>query len=164
MTLPLLLSALLATFVSNWSDSASPRFTTDAVVLERAGDPILRGAPIGNSPVVKLSDVISRPSEFAGRTVIIEGSIRAVCQKKGCWMEITSGEAALRMTFKDYGFFVPKDSKGKVVRAEGLVQVKTLTKADADHLAAEGASIKRNEDGTATEVGFVASGVEIGES
>lgn len=46
-------------------------------------------------------------------------------------------------------------------RAEGVTEIKTLSKAEADHLAGEGATLKRNEDGTADEVSFVATGVEL---
>jgi hypothetical protein len=67
----------------------------------------------------------------------------------------------VRVTFKDYGFFVPLDSKGAKVRAEGIAEVKTLSKKEADHLEEEGAKLLRNEDGTAREVSFVASGVEL---
>ena len=73
-----------------------------------------------------------------------------------------AGKPGMRVTFKDYGFFVPTDSKGMKARAEGVVEVKTLTKAQADHLEHEdGAKLTRNADGTAREVAFVASGVEL---
>ena len=160
--LPQLLRALLLAGISGASihdhRGADPIGTMPRY---RADEPILRGEAIGSSPVVALREVIRNPARYAGRTVIIEGRIRGVCQKKGCWMEISGRGGGLRVTFKDYGFFVPKDSKGKRVRAEGIVEVKTLSKADADHLAGEGARIRRNRDGTATEIGFVASGVEI---
>lgn len=67
----------------------------------------------------------------------------------------------VRVTFKDYGFFVPMDAAGYMVRCEGKVTVGTMSKADADHYEGEGAAIVRNDDGTATEVGFVAYGVEL---
>jgi len=65
------------------------------------------------------------------------------------------------VTFKDYGFFVPTDSKGMQARAEGVVKVKTLSKEEVDHLEGEGAKLNRGADGTAKEVTFVASGVEL---
>lgn len=159
MTIPILLLGIFLGVAGSTSSVSDLRNTT--TLHYRTDDPILRGAPIGASPVVSISDVKQHPERYAGKTVILEGTIEAVCQNKGCWMEITSNGAGLRVTFKNYGFFVPRDSKGKTVRAEGVIEVKTLSKADADHLAGEGASIDRNEDGTATEVGFVASGVEI---
>ena len=47
-------------------------------------------------------------------------------------------------------------------RAEGEFSVKTLSKEEVDHLVKDdGAKIKANADGTAHEVSFVATGVEL---
>jgi hypothetical protein len=46
-------------------------------------------------------------------------------------------------------------------RMEGVVEIKKLSKEDVDHLTGEGAKISRNADGTAREVSFVATGVEL---
>jgi hypothetical protein len=48
-----------------------------------------------------------------------------------------------------------------MVRAEGVFHIKSWSKEEADHLEGEGAKLVRNRDGTATEIGFVASGVEL---
>ena len=65
------------------------------------------------------------------------------------------------MTFKDYGFFVPTDSTGYRARLEGMFETNVFSKGDADHLIAEGVDLLRNPDGSATEVSFVAAGVEL---
>ncbi len=125
---------------------------------------ILRGNKIGTkSPVVALADVIKDPKKYENKKIIVEGTINTVCQKKGCWMEVQPApdSPGVRVTFKDYGFFVPMDAAGYAVRCEGKVKVETLSKEDADHYEAEGAAIVRNDDGTATEIGFVAYGVEL---
>jgi hypothetical protein len=139
------------------SQKASPK------AVEQVYEPLKRGEALGGSPAAALADLIKDPRSFTGKRVIVEGVIARVCSKKGCWMELTpkAGETGLRVTFKDYGFFVPTDSKGMKVKAEGEVSIKVLSKADADHLAAEGANLKRNADGTADETGFIASGVEL---
>jgi hypothetical protein len=124
---------------------------------------IKRGAALGTSPTVSLAELLKDPKPFAEKPVIVEGLIERVCAKKGCWMELVpkTGEAGMRVTFKDYGFFVPTDSKGMKVKAEGQVAFKVLSKADADHLTGEGARLNRNPDGTANEISFVATGVEL---
>ena len=128
-----------------------------------AKDPIKRGAPLGDSPAVALSDVLKDPHRYADKAVLVEGVVERVCTRKGCWIELAPepGAAGVRVTFKDYGFFVPVDAQGMKVKAEGAVVVKELSKEKADHYAEEGARIKRNADGTATEVTFVAAGVEL---
>jgi len=138
--------------------------TTEKTESSEPDKVIKRGNKISNkSPVVTLEDIIKNPEKYEKDKVIIEATIDAVCQKKGCWMELVSGEGeqGIRVTFKDYGFFVPKDAAGLKVRAEGKVKVTTMSKADADHYEEEGAKIVRNADGTSTEIGFVAYGVEL---
>ncbi len=124
---------------------------------------IKRGAPLTGAPVVTLAAILANPQSFANRTVTVEGKIKQCCTRKGCWMELTAPKAAntVRVTFKDYGFFVPTNSKGMRVRAEGKVTVTTLSAEDVAHLNGEGAHIKPSADGTALEVGFVADGVEL---
>lgn len=128
------------------------------------GEVVLRGAPITpDAPTVALQDVLANPGEYAERQVVVEGVIAASCTEKGCWMQLApaEGEGTVRVTFKDYGFFIPLTAKGMKARAEGVAVVKSLTKAHADHLEEEGAKLKRNEDGTVTEISFVANGVEL---
>jgi len=129
----------------------------------KAGEVVMRGAPLGVSPVVPIPKLLEDPDAHVGKKITIQGVAERVCTKKGCWMELSPepGKPGLRVTFKDYGFFVPLDSKGMKVRAEGEIALRELSKEHADHLAAEGARIHRNADGTATEVGFVATGVVL---
>ena len=70
-------------------------------------------------------------------------------------------EGGVRVTF-DHKFAVPKDASEMNFRAEGTLKVKTLSKETVDHLVKEdGAKIKTNPDGTANEVTFLATGVEL---
>ena len=46
----------------------------------------------------------------------VQGTIKEVCSKKGCWMTLDlGGEKDLMVRFKDYGFFMPLDAKGEVI-------------------------------------------------
>jgi hypothetical protein len=129
-----------------------------------AGEIVKRGAAISKDATpVALSDVLANPDKFTKDPVLVEGTIAASCTNKGCWMQLVpeEGKDGVRVTFKDYGFFIPLQAKGMHAKAEGVAVVKKLSKADADHLIAEGAKLKRNEDGTANEVSFVANGVEL---
>jgi hypothetical protein len=125
---------------------------------------VTRGEAIAkDAKVVALADVIAKPADYTKKPVVVEGVVANSCTNKGCWMELRpeNSKTAVRVTFKDYGFFIPLDSKGMKARAEGVTTVKTLSKAEADHLTGEGAELSRNADGSANEVSFVASGVEL---
>jgi hypothetical protein len=131
-----------------------------------AGDVITRGAAVPkDAKAVPLATVLEEPDAYTKDAVVVEGVIAASCSRQGCWMQLapSTEEAArsVRVTFKDYGFFIPLDAKGMKARAEGVTVVKTLSKADADHLEEEGAKLTRREDGTALEVSFIANGVEL---
>ena len=134
-----------------------------ALAGEKDAAVVTAGAAIGNSPMVSLDHVMKYPEKYLGKTVVVTGVAAEVCQKKGCWLRLTGEDAekSIRMTFKDYGFFVPMDAGGMTIRAEGVFEVSTLDKEHAEHLGAEGAKVKLNADGTATELGFVANGVEL---
>ncbi len=131
--------------------------------LSAQGDVITRGAALGQSPVVDLAEALAAVDAYADQTVIVEGSVNRVCQMKGCWMELVpeSHDRGIRVTFKDYAFFVPTDSTGYEARLEGMFETNLFSEEDADHLIAEGVDLTRNPDGTATEVSFVAQGVEL---
>ncbi len=110
--------------------------------------------------------MLEQPEQFAGKSVIVEGEVRRACSRKGCWMELsTSKDAAApgcRVTFKDYGFFVPTDSAGSSARVEAAVEVARLEPSHVAHLEREGATFaKKAADGSAQEVRLVATGVEL---
>lgn len=138
-------------------------FAAYAQVAQDKSEVIRRGEKLTGAEAVKLADLLQSPQKYGERTIAVDGVIERVCTNKGCWMEIApqSGADGMRVTFKNYGFFVPVTSKGLKAKAEGRVVVKTLSREQADHYAGEGAEIKREADGTAREVTFVADGVEL---
>lgn len=145
-------------------DSKHEAAKVETAKIEKDGDVIKRGIALGTeSPAVAFAEVLKEPAKFAGKQVRIEGVVERVCQAEGCWMQIApeSGVAGIRVTFKDHSFFVPKDAKSMKFKAEGEFFVKALDKAQVDHLIEDGAKIERKPDGTADEIRFVATGVEL---
>ena len=112
-----------------------------------------------------LADVLLKPDQFANQTVTVDGQVRKACTRKGCWMELAASEQdgtpGCRVTFKDYGFFVPLDSAGSKARVQGKVEVDTLSASAVRHYEEEGAAFAKAPDGTAREVRIVATGVEL---
>jgi len=128
-----------------------------------AADVVKRGAPVSTSKPVALATVLASPRAYTKDPVVVEGVIEKSCTAQGCWMELApaEGKKSVRVTFEDEKFFIPLTAKGMQARAEGVTKIHTLSKAEADHLAGEGATLTRNEDGTADEVSFIAAGVEL---
>ena len=124
------------------------------------------GEALPKGEFTALAKVLSNPDAYANQSLLVEGTVKSVCTKKGCWMEISASKdaksASCRVTFKDYGFFVPLDSKGATAKLAGKVTVKTLPKSHVDHLQGEGGTVSGiQKDGTAREVTFVANGVQL---
>ncbi|MDZ7291211.1 MAG: DUF4920 domain-containing protein [candidate division KSB1 bacterium] len=72
-----------------------------------------------------------------GKTVAVEGVISDVCTNKGCWLIMTDGKQQLRVQFEGYSFFVPWEAKGKKIKAQGVVKIKTVDEKTAKHWAEE---------------------------
>jgi hypothetical protein len=124
------------------------------------------GEPLTAGASVALADVLKAPDKFAEQSVLVEGEVRRACTRKGCWMELSEAQdpaaPGCRVTFKDYGFFVPTDSAGSKARVQARVESKVLKPALVSHMEEEGAKFAQKEaDGSAREVRLVASGVEL---
>ncbi|QXU41058.1 DUF4920 domain-containing protein [Pedobacter sp. D749] len=95
----------------------------------------------------------------------IEGKVVDVCKKKGCWMtlEMPNGDP-MRVTFKDYAFFMPMDIVGKKVVLDGLAKKQTISVETLRHYA-EDAKKSPEEIAKITdprkELAFEAKGVVI---
>ncbi|MDB4289659.1 DUF4920 domain-containing protein [Flavobacteriaceae bacterium] len=65
----------------------------------------------------------------------VQGTIKEVCTKKGCWMTLDLGdENDLMVRFKNYGFFMPLDAKGDVI-INGFATISETSDADLKHYA-----------------------------
>ncbi|MFN3801528.1 DUF4920 domain-containing protein [Belliella pelovolcani] len=103
--------------------------------------------------------------EFEGKVV---GEIKEVCTKKGCWMtlDLPNGET-MRVTFKDYGFFVPLNSQGYPVIIEGVATRSVTDVATLKHYAEDAGKSQEEIDAIIApkeEYAFEAVGVIIKEN
>ena len=79
----------------------------------------------GSIPIAQLLTDMQGKSEMQAK---VEGKVAEVCKKKGCWMNIDRGDGTMmKVTFKDYGFFVPKDCGGKTAIMEGRAYMDTIS-------------------------------------
>lgn len=97
----------------------------------------------------------------------VTGKVSEVCQKKGCWMTLVSdkpGKPAMRVTFKDYAFFMPKDLSGKRVVIEGIAFIETTPVDVLRHYAEDAGKSKAEIEAIKEplrELTFEAAGVLI---
>lgn len=87
----------------------------------------------GAQPMSVLPTVLSKQDSAQVKLV---GQITDVCQAKGCWMKVQTADGQqMRVRFKDYAFFVPKDAKGKTVVVDGWAHREEISVADQQHYA-----------------------------
>ncbi len=123
------------------------------------------GAKIDDSDAVPVKELVTMMQGKSEMEIKIIGKVEEVCQVKGCWMTVVKEDGtAMRVTFKDYGFFVPKDIAGKTAVLKGKAYTKVTTVAELQHYAEDGGKSKEEiekikED--KTELAFEADGVII---
>lgn len=67
-----------------------------------------------------LREAVMTHSFSAGESAAkYQGTVKQVCQRKGCWMVIADGEIFARVLFKGPGFSVPKMSSGNTAIVYG---------------------------------------------
>lgn len=124
------------------------------------------GAPVAaEGDTLAVAKALDRAAELNGKTVRLSGFVTAACQAKGCWMALAAGDGReMRVTFRDYGFFVPKDLPGATVIAEGTLEVREVSVEEQRHLAADAGRPKAEIeaiDTPKTETALVADGVRV---
>ncbi len=96
------------------------------------------GAPTTPEGAIPYAEL---PAQMAGKdslAIKVVGTVKEVCQKKGCWMTLVAEGTDLpemRVTFKDYGFFMPKDLAGKRVVVDGFAYISETSVEELRHFA-----------------------------
>jgi len=65
---------------------------------------------------VALADVAKNPNAFVGKTFATTGTVTAVCQHMGCWMEIKDEASQAHIKMAGHAFFVPRTANGRKAR------------------------------------------------
>ncbi|MEM9294142.1 MAG: DUF4920 domain-containing protein [Acidobacteriota bacterium] len=117
-----------------------------------------------------IAEVLADPDAWEGRTVRVEGEVTDVCPKKGCWMSLREGEAAVRIKVEDDVIIFPGSAVGSHAVAQGTVNVLDLDRERYTgwlaHLAEErGETFDESTvgEGPYRIVQIAGSGAEIGE-
>lgn len=114
---------------------------------------------------IELINLVSEMENYDSVMAVVEAKVTEVCQSKGCWMkvELPNGES-MRVTFKDYGFFMPKDLAGQTVKMNGIAKKEETDVETLKHFA-EDAGKSEEEITQITEpkmdYKFIASGVKL---
>ena len=123
------------------------------------------GEPIDKKGAVSAKKLAQKMDKTESLNIKVKGTITEVCQAKGCWMTIDLGDDELmRVKFKDYGFFVPKDAAGKTAIIQGVAKNEIVGVDELKHLAKDAGKSEKEIiaiDKPKEELTFVAEGVII---
>jgi len=89
------------------------------------------GAAVTVQEPVVIAKLAENPADFDGKTVRLQGTVKAVCQGMGCWVEVqdADGKSFLARSL-DESILLPKDCAGRRIVVQGVVM--TLPKAAAE--------------------------------
>ena len=103
------------------------------------------GENIEKNKVMSKKELISLYNNDSKFNAKFEATVVDVCQMKGCWMRLDLGDnKKVMVSFKDYGFFVPKDISGKNVMVSGEAFKKTISIDELKHYASDRGESKDN--------------------
>ncbi len=120
----------------------------------------------GAIPANQLSEKLGLIDIEQIEDIKLTGTVEACCQAKGCWMSMrVNDNQEMRVTFRDYGFFVPLESAGKTAVVQGTLKKETTSVEDLRHYAIDGGMSKEEAEKRFTEpkvgITFVADGAVI---
>ena len=120
-------------------------------VAENAGGKDVQkfGASVTAKKAVNVVKLARDPARFAGRKIRLEGTVKEVCQGRGCWVEVEADGASFMARSLDETVLLPKDCKGRRIVVQGVV--KALPRAIKEEPKEQGHSCPKPEWVVATE-------------
>ncbi|EIA07893.1 DUF4920 domain-containing protein [Flavobacterium frigoris] len=100
------------------------------------------GDSISDKNALSKEEILAKFNKLSqGDTIDVKfkSKIKEVCQQKGCWMSLDlTNDKEVFVKFKDYAFFVPKNSGNAEVVISGKAYVSVETVEDLKHYAKDG--------------------------
>jgi hypothetical protein len=163
----LILFAAIAIFFA--ACSSETKKSNDATRVETAmGNFDSYGGMITPDSTIDAKTLLTEMGNAPTYDTKLKAKVVEVCQKKGCWMNVELGNGeVMKVTFKDYAFFVPTDNAmmaGKEVIMQGTAKFATISVEDQKHYAEDGGASKAEMDAIKepkNEITFEANGVLV---
>lgn len=108
-----------------------------------AQEPAYFGKQIDETGAISMARLEKQMESNTTLETKVFGTVLECCQAKGCWMTIEKTDGStMRVKFKDYGFFVPKNSAGKTAVLQGVASVETVSVDELRHYAKDAGKSK----------------------
>lgn len=127
------------------------------VAYSQKGDVYGKGTTLKTK--TKISTILDSPKKYVGKKVLVEGTILDVCEKRGCWMEISGDKKGQKIKIKveDGVIVFPVSKKGHKALVEGEVEELVYTKEEL----IEAEKHKAEEQGTKFDPSTIKSGKTV---
>lgn len=89
-----------------------------------------------NATSARLADIAKEPRKFEKATIATTGTVTAVCQHRGCWMELKDDQSEAHIRMAGHAFGVPRTAAGKKAKVLAQVQLTPEEQACAEDEAA----------------------------
>jgi hypothetical protein len=120
---------------------------------------------VSMAEVTSIARLLKDPAQFEGKTVRVEGTVKAVCAHMGCWMALASTDAAdaptLRLKVDDGVIVFPVSAKGHRAAAQGVVERVAATDAEGKEAAGEHAKAEGKAKDAASQWHIKATGAIV---
>lgn len=137
---------LISLLVACGANPPEPPPAAPAEAPAAVATPAAPPAPTGNGPfgvapdaakAVPVDTVVADAAAWSGKDVTVKGTVREVCQKKGCWHRLSTADANVDILVKDkeYQIFLPKDAGGRTALVQGTFLVEEMPMDEAKHYA-----------------------------
>ncbi len=110
----------------------------DAAPASHSQAPEQYGAPFSPEGAISVAETMMKVNSQDSVFVKTEGYVTAVCQVKGCWMQLSQSPndtTGFFVKFKDYAFFVPLDLAGSKVVVSGKAYKEITSVEELRHYA-----------------------------
>lgn len=119
------------------------------------------GEEINMTKKTSIEDLLARASKGTIQNpVLVEAKVEKVCKASGCWMTLKAPGEGVRITFKDYGFFVPAKLEGKTVLVQGEAVIHKMSLKETKHYVKDAGGDPSKVTEGRTELRVVATGVK----
>jgi hypothetical protein len=139
---------------------------TEQIVAENTVTGKNYGASFEENDVLTVTQLEQAVQQQDSIQAVVTGEIASSCQSKGCWMDVRlSDNSTMKVTFRDYGFFLPIENlEGKTVIFTGIAKRELISVDDQRHYAKDAGKSDSEINAIANpseEIRFVADGVII---
>lgn len=137
------IAAIVACSSPSTQTTSSSNDSTNQATAENTVSAQTFGAAITEDSAIAITELGALMKDKNEIAIKLSGEVEAVCQKKGCWMDLKNpGDSSLHVTFLDYGFFVPKDAAGKTAIIDGVAKWEETSVADLQEIAKDAGKSK----------------------